>query len=173
MERFIGAIRKSLETKNWYSALFVTLTMPDVCANISDKTNDGNRARYERWFNQYLADKYKMHVGVFREEHVFLSASDCYALRCSLIHSASDDISEQRVKQVLRRFSFSTLSSHCNQINDVLCLNVTKFCEDVIGGMEQWMKDIVDDDDAMTRLQNLIIIHEEPYSPYIGVRIKG
>jgi hypothetical protein len=31
MDRFISSIRKSIEDENWFSALFLTLALTDIC----------------------------------------------------------------------------------------------------------------------------------------------
>jgi len=165
MEQFTKAIKQCLDTNNWYGALYLSLTMPDICGNIS-YPNSKTRERYELWFNKYLSKFYKYFNRVSQTEVVFLTASDCYALRCSALHEGVDNI---KVKDVIARFSFSTLSSHCNLFNNVLCLNVTHFCEDVIKAMEEWDKENENDVLTKTKIQNLLTIHEEPYSPLQGV----
>ena len=34
MERFTNAVIKSLATENWYSALSLALTLPDICGKV-------------------------------------------------------------------------------------------------------------------------------------------
>ena len=34
MERFLNSIENSITNKNWYGALTLALSMPDICANI-------------------------------------------------------------------------------------------------------------------------------------------
>lgn len=169
MERFTGAIRSALASSNWYAALFIAVSMPDVCGSISDAAGRASQKAYKDWFDKYLAQGYRRCIGPYKEEHVFLSASDCYALRCAVLHNATDDLTGQQAKESLSRFSFSTLQSHCNQINDVLCLNVKNFCEDVISAVEQWYESVAKDAEVMKRMRSLVFIHEEPYYPVEGV----
>ena len=34
MQKFINSVKQSLENKNWYSALIVTLTLPDIAGKV-------------------------------------------------------------------------------------------------------------------------------------------
>lgn len=36
MQSFLDSIKLSLETKNWYAALAVALTIPDICGSIAN-----------------------------------------------------------------------------------------------------------------------------------------
>jgi hypothetical protein len=79
---FTNAIRKSLKEENWYAALSVALTLPDICGKLQNP-DLGSSRRYVMWFNDYLKPMYTGKVGPDRIEHVFLSGEDAYALRCS------------------------------------------------------------------------------------------
>ncbi|AYC18968.1 hypothetical protein DZA65_02079 [Dickeya dianthicola] len=57
MNRFTSAIRKSVDDKNWFSALFIALAMPDICGSI-ETPKEKNGARYRRWFNENLEQHY-------------------------------------------------------------------------------------------------------------------
>jgi hypothetical protein len=169
MERFTEAIKQSLLDKNWYAALFMSLTMPDICGNLSYPSKKSDD-RYKAWFDEYLSKKYTRVVGG-QHQHVFLSAPDCYALRCALLHAGSDDVTGQKAKDVLTRFSFSTRSSHCNQIGSILLLNVSKFCEDIVDAISEWQSRVATDNEIQERIKKLITIHEGPYSPLPGVKV--
>ncbi len=75
MERIIKSIEKSVENKNWYSALVLALTLPDICGKFEDKGKSSSK-RYSEWFDKYLGEEYDG----------YLSGNDCYALRCSFLH---------------------------------------------------------------------------------------
>jgi hypothetical protein len=171
MKRFTNAIRKCLDTCNWYGALFISLTMPDICGNIAYPDLNTYK-RYTQWFDNYLSNYYKGKVGKNREETVFMSAKDCYALRCSLFHTGMDDVTEQKAADVISRFSFSAVSSHCNLFDDVLQLNVKIFCEQTIQAVEKWGEDIEDNPATQSKINKLITIHEGGYSPLSGIRVE-
>ena len=57
MERFTNSVKHSLETKNWLSALFLSVALPDICGAL-ENPEMGVGERYRNWFNQYLRIKY-------------------------------------------------------------------------------------------------------------------
>ena len=48
---FIDEIKKSLENKNFLSALSVSLMIPDICSTIS---GERRKKAYAEWFNKYV-----------------------------------------------------------------------------------------------------------------------
>ena len=102
MERFINAIEQSVTTENWYSAISLALTMPDICGWLESPGEDSKK-RYVAWFDRYLQDQYRVDpwivensYGMPPEEQVFLSGNDCYDLSCAYIHEGSDEILRQK-----------------------------------------------------------------------------
>ena len=126
MENLIKALESTLESNNWYGALFIALSIPDICGRL-ETPEESIRTRYERWFERYMLSKYSKPIGPEQTPHTFLSSSDCYALRCALLHEGRDVIKDQRAREMLRRFHFIEPPPkggriHLNQFNDVLML---------------------------------------------------
>ncbi|NLI69747.1 MAG: hypothetical protein GX364_02635 [Firmicutes bacterium] len=145
MKSLVESVRKALESENWHGALFIAITLPDICGKI-DKENMTSRKRYVNWFDKYLRDTYVKRVGSEKEEFVFLSGDDLYALRCAMLHEGSTIIDGQSARDVLNNFEFSWNSSHLNFLSknyysgkNRLVLNVGKFCEEICSGVEKWM----------------------------------
>ena len=46
MRHFISAVNKSLENENWYAALFIALTLPDICGKIQYPYLNSSEKRY-------------------------------------------------------------------------------------------------------------------------------
>ncbi|MDP2816041.1 MAG: hypothetical protein Q8O19_05120 [Rectinemataceae bacterium] len=170
MERFTSAIRKSLESQNWYAALYMSITLPDICARLESDDGKTNGDRYIRWFDKYLADNYRHEVGSDRQLHVFLSGADCYALRCAILHEGSTDITTQRRRDVLDRFHFTVVGCHCNQIHSVLQLDVPAFCSDVCRAAERWEDDFrTNHPDKLNRLDQLVRVYVGSHTMPEGV----
>lgn len=87
---FNESIELSLKTENYFSALTVALIMPDICSKIeySDISKVGDR--YKKWIDNYFVDV--LDKGAMNK---YLSASNIYALRCSLVHEGSSNPSNQ------------------------------------------------------------------------------
>jgi hypothetical protein len=157
MERFTSAIRKSMENQNWYAALYMSITVPDICARLESDDGKTNADKYIEWYDKYLADSYRHEIGCDRQMHVFLSGADCYALRCAILHEGSIDMTTQRRREVLDRFHFTVCGSHCNQINSVLQLDLPVFCNDVCMAVERWADDFrTNCPDKLNRLDQIV-----------------
>lgn len=107
MEHLVQAIKHSLATHNWYSAVTLSLTLPDICGKL-ENPNLRSRQRYSAWFNQYVA---MAHPG-------FLNGDDCYALRCAYLHQGEFDLEDQNAKDILNRIHFNAPDNRGNVYND-------------------------------------------------------
>lgn len=163
MHQFVTALRKSVETKNWHSALALALFMPDVCGKLQSP-NSGSQTRYVEWFRMWVQPKYTLQMYLMPTETVFLSGEDCYALRCSYLHEGGDEIAHQRAKVVLDQFHFITPPPggmiHMNMVNTALQLQVDIFCLDVAEAVEAWLVHITGDQEINQRMSSLIAIHD-------------
>lgn len=166
MKNIIDAIEKSLKDKNWYSALVLSLILPDICAKLEGSTKS-SAERYAEWFDKYLGNS-------GRKYDQFLTGHDCYALRCSFLHEGHGNIEErnaterQREKDVLDRFIFHSGECHRIRLNnnhfgdpesdgkDNLVLSVETFCQDILEATKEWLADPLIDKD----LTNILKIHE-------------
>lgn len=167
MKRFTNSIRLSLKSNNWYSALTTALTLPDVCGRL-DNPDENVSQRYQRWFNQWMLNYYKHEVGADRQEITFLSAGDCYALRCSYLHEGGVDITQQRAREALSHFHFITpppnnSTIHCNKFGNALQLQVDIFCNQMADAADKWFESIQGNDQIMERINNLLIIHDSSH----------
>lgn len=160
MERFTSAVLQSLASENWYAALYLAITLPDICARLEAENAKTSPSKYVAWFNHYLAHYYRFKIGASMETSVFLNGEDLYALRCSMLHEGHTDIAHQKIRQVLDRFHFTIDSSHCNQVNSILQLSVPTFCEQVCSAVDAWHKDFNEKHpDKIQRLSYLTMIH--------------
>lgn len=163
MNDLINSVKFSLATANWYAALLTTLTLPDIAGKIESKISSSNK-RYADWFNKFVGDKYKSKIGVGHVDHIFLSGNDCYALRCSYLHEGTSTIINQPARAILEDFQFvappRSGSVHCNQLNNKLQLQIDIFCNDIINGIEQWLKNVENDPIKKSALSNMLNIYK-------------
>lgn len=172
MKDFIDAVRKAIEDKNWYGALFIALTLPDICGKIENPDLLSEK-RYKDWFKKYMSAKYTY------GNRTFLSSDDCYAFRCALLHEGSDDIAGQKSRKILEKFLFMTSGPHCNymqnnyvngqRVKTSLQLRADKFCEDICDSVELWLKDMATDTSIMNKIHGTIKIYE-PGIVYGGIK---
>lgn len=165
MRNFIEAVEKSIENKNWYSALGLALALPDICGKIQH-SNLSSSKRYIKWFDEYVLFKYISNV--CGESQIFLCGSDCYALRCSYLHQGESTIEEQRAREVLSKFVFTAPNeemlihnnfTHCGT-NVKLQLQVDIFCKDIADGVKKWLEE--HESNYKNELEKLIRINDRP-----------
>ncbi|MER8959276.1 hypothetical protein [Mesorhizobium sp. M0701] len=144
MKRFTEAGRQSIAAGNLYGGLSLALTLPDICASLEDPGPNKSRKRYERWCTEWIQPKYTKIIGLERRTVVFLSATDCFQLRCSLIHSGSAEVESAKAGSV-NQFEFvdDSVSSHCNRAQTstgvtILQLKASRFSIDVFDAVDAW-----------------------------------
>ncbi|QQS21381.1 MAG: hypothetical protein IPL87_02620 [Candidatus Moraniibacteriota bacterium] len=106
LEEFIKAVHQNIDTGNWYGALFISLTLPDIFGKIDNPEEKSSKKRYSLWFKKYVEPIYTHAVGAFHEKHIFLTGEDCYALRCAFLHEGIANVSAQSSKKFLHDFIF-------------------------------------------------------------------
>ncbi len=163
MERFINAAQSALNAGNWYGALAVSLTLPDICGRL-ENPSALTKERYLAWWLKYCQPKYTYFVGALREKHVFLAGDDAYALRCAYLHEGGSDISYQRARKALSEFIFvkppKSGSVHCNQSDDRLQLQVDIFCNDICAGATTWSIEHKENSEINQRIALLLSIKD-------------
>jgi len=156
VKRFTEAIKGCLDSQNWYGAIFIALAVPDICGTIAYPKEKYSKERYKNWFNAYLSKHYRKYYK--GKDVIFMTASDCYALRCSIFHCGVDDTSMQKAKENIDKFWFSANNYHLIKSKNKLIINVTSFCEDVIQAVEDWSRDIKGDDVKQQQVKELLTI---------------
>lgn len=165
MNNLTNSLKRAIEQKNWYASVIIALTLPDICGKI-EYPEEHSGSRYKKWCEKYLEPRYTRQIGPARmgRIHTFLSSSDCYALRCALLHEGSDNITEQRARESLNRFHFTAPpesgSSHRNQYGTVLQLQVDLFAFDVIDSIDEWLSEIQGNTEKENKLSNLVKVYD-------------
>ena len=156
MNDFVASIKKSLQNENWHAALFLALAMPDICGKIENPESYISKPRYEKWFTENLTHLYR--TTICGNEVVFMSAADCYALRCSMLHAGSSRTEIQKAEETVKHFKFTTLSIHRVKNGNVLALNVSQFCNGMCNAVELWEKKVSGNVNINTRTLSMLKI---------------
>lgn len=160
MQHFVDAARLASEQKNWYAALSLALTLPDICGRIAyPALGKASEKRVVSWFHTYLAPSYPMQ---------FMTGGDFYALRCAYLHQGEFSLVGQSAKKVLDRFHLTTPGAgiiHCNLLirqdaqgkrsDPTLQLSVDRFCEEICQAVEHWLADVAQDARVQSELNAL------------------
>jgi len=164
MKHLIDSVKLSMDTENWYSALTLCLTLPDIAGKKEYPAEQSSKIRFANWFEKYLTD-YRYFHPVANEEIIFMSGNDCYALRCAFLHEGTFDISMQRAQEIITNFEIiapgeSKCVMHKNKMNDKLQLDVKIFCGKIIDAISRWLSDISNDQTKNEKL-NLLMQMEQ------------
>ena len=92
----INDVKKSIENKNYLSALSLALTIPDKCGQIEYGTDVGVGQRYIDWYNTWCHDynNYQEMLELPDADGKFI-----YQLRCSFLHAHSTDLDYDKLEQ--------------------------------------------------------------------------
>ncbi|MFJ5886860.1 hypothetical protein [Streptomyces californicus] len=162
MEGFLDSLDQALREKNWYSALVMSLTLPDVCAKAAAPGKTSGK-KYAAWFDEFVGSKYRRPVGAHKQMHTFLSGKDCYALRCALLHEGTAEIATQSAREVLDRFYFCTPGPqgnrwHQNQVGGALLLMVDEFAADILEAARSWWASLEPAQQDAVRKAQLVLL---------------
>lgn len=181
MKRFTDAGRACLTSDNLYSALSLALMLPDICGSLEDPGPNKSKARYERWCKKWIEPLHAKMAKPGEMAEPFLPASECYQLRCGIIHSGSADIPAEKQKDIAT-FAFFDDSANAhyiyvggNVINGVtqptvLQLNARKFSEEMYDAVDRWDASVVGDEAIQAEKKKLLAIHSTG-TMISGVRI--
>ena len=100
IERIVSEINKCLEKELMFAALFMALSLPDLCGKEKWRElskNNKCHERYVKWFNKYVDYELNPLKHHFPDSNDLISfgAEECYKLRCSLLHAGETDIGEE------------------------------------------------------------------------------
>lgn len=166
MKRFTDAGRRAVADKNWYAALSLALTIPDICGSLEEPGTGKTAKRYIRWCRKWIEPK--VTIGSSGNERVFLSAEDCFQLRNSLIHSGTSEIMENK-RTILDRMEFFESGPHLNwiegnSVNGVMQPNFLQLRADMFSCMmfdaaDEWDASVENDPRIQAEKAKLLVIH--------------
>ena len=163
MKRFTDAGRMAIKEGNLYAALCIALTIPDICASL-EYPAEKSKKRYEKWYKKWAESKFTS------SSKIFVSAADCYQLRCSIIHSGTPEIAADK-RDVLSRFVFfdQTAGAHltwseANSVDGVkqasfLQLKADLFSEAIFRAADEWDAATINDANVQKEKAKLFLVH--------------
>ncbi len=165
MQNLLDQIQKGLEADLYYLSLFTALAIPDICGAIDSKNGKADSSKYRKWFDEYVAPKYKG----------FLTGEDCYAFRCSLLHQGSSQHPKSSYSRILFVEPTATTNvCHNNILYDALNIDIRIFCNDIIEGVRKWLQKVENTDSYKQNCNKFMKRHPNGLRPYIvGVPVIG
>ena len=170
-------ISRALEVELYYLAVVVALTLPDVCAALSDPRGRTTGARYKAWVERNLAPKY-----------LFINPQDIYSLRCGLLHQSQTIHQDGRFGRTVislpgasgSRVHASILGppkagrGDLDMAQAIMTLDAGMFCEDMISAVREWFAAHGSDLDVQANLPRLVRLRPDGLAPYVaGIPVIG
>jgi hypothetical protein len=130
LREIVGALKADL----YYLAILQALAIPDICGAVETKGGRGGPKQYKAWYEKY----------VWRS-HILLDPSDCYSLRCGVVHQGQMLIPGKDYKNIVfvvpKWGAGLGLNLHMSDCGDTLTLNIINFCEAMDIGARKWFDD--------------------------------
>jgi len=137
LEPILDEIERAISLRLGYLALTVALTIPSICGALEDPKGRDQEGRYKAWYKRYVGEKFKN-----------LTSSDCYSLRCGVVHQGQFGTYSQHYDRVVfvpptdnnMRISGSAILKFTRPGAPPACLllELRDFCEAMIAGAREW-----------------------------------
>jgi hypothetical protein len=170
-----GDIELCLDNKQFAIALCSVLTIPDICSKLelreirNVKQNRIKQARYEFWFDSYVAHRYPARgwplTGRVLSEEEWppapgVTGADAYALRNAIVHGADFETPSHASRPFLDGFTFFAPTEDCsvhrcyNPTEKRAYIDVEIFTHDILLGFRQWEENVRNDLEVVRRRKN-------------------
>lgn len=106
---YVNDIKKSLENKCYFTALALTLALPDICGSIEYPDEMAISRRYISWYDKYLGSSMSQGKNVLGENNPWLSGEVLYNLRNTYLHTGSPNIVKDKVKEAANQIDWFIL----------------------------------------------------------------
>ena len=162
MNNIILETESALRMGLYNIALQSTLAIPDICAALNSENGETNGKKYIAWFNEnvpQLCDDY-------------LDGEVVYILRCSLLHQGKFTHPKQKYDRIIFQppnkngNNFHKITVKMSNEN-VLLLNLTKFCDDILLSAKIWSFRNQDSENYKNNSINLIQTNNNGYNNII------
>lgn len=93
VELYVNDIENALKNKSYFSALAMSLALPDICGAAEYPNETSTAKRYIEWYNKYLGEYMSDDSG-----NPYLSGEIVYNLRNTFLHAGSPNIDSNKIK---------------------------------------------------------------------------
>ena len=93
VELYVNDIENALKNKSYFSALAMSLALPDICGAAEYPNETSTAKLYIEWYNKYLGEYMSNDSG-----NPYLSGEIVYNLRNTFLHAGSPNIDSNKIK---------------------------------------------------------------------------
>jgi hypothetical protein len=184
MRSLVDQIEDSLGSRLYYLSLIGTLAVPDIAGALSSDDGEASWKKYADWYDTWARPRFAEAVlaSVPEDARPYiegiespLTGDACYRFRCSLLHQGSS----QHPKSPFSRIIFiepgaTTTVLHYGQMHDALCIDLNRFCREIIAGARLWLPAVENTELYLKNYEKFARRHPEGLRPYIaGVPVVG
>ena len=141
MRELLKQIETGLSHNLYFLSLFVSLTIPDICAAMGSENGKTESTKYKAWFNKYFVPRNPRKYGTATN----FTADDCYNYRCAILHQGRSNNGKIEYKRIIffEPGTFSIGLHSCvvgSKTKDKsLVIDVKTFCADMVHSAQDWI----------------------------------
>ena len=184
MYDLIDQLERSLDTDLYYLSLFAALAIPDIAGALNSSDGTANGQRYRDWYNKWILPKKQERKYAFFPDNLkvkvpipqsYFDGDTCYYFRCSILHQGTSQHPNSAYSRIIFIEPGTTKSTiHDSIINDTLCMDLIFFCEEIIGGVKNWLSHVKGTQPFENNYANSLKRYPNGLSSYItGVPVIG
>jgi len=169
LEAIFQDIERAIEARFYYHAIVVCLSMPDICAALLCDPSSiwVTEKKYVEWCEANLEKRFK-----------FLTAKDCYRLRCGVLHQGNFGHPKARYDRIVftlpSKIQFPEGRIGSPEAGElVLLLNCVIFCERMVSAARDWLSANTQDKNVQANLQNIVRFRPAGISLPPTLQLKG
>ena len=158
MNDLINSIKFSIRTENYYSALAVSLMLPDIAGKIDNPAMRVGE-RYRQWYIENMSSTYGN----------FFTPEDFYALRCKYLHEGRADIPSNDINKIIETIYFTVPGTNKvirSKFGGKRITQIDIFCMDIINAIELW-KIAISGDSSKTAELNKVSLNLFPFYNHV------
>jgi len=184
MHALVEQIQASLASRHYYLSLFTSLSVPDIAGALASENGEASGKKYAAWYEAWARPRFLENVLAELPSHVRahvknvenpLDGESCYQFRCSLLHQGSTQHPESKFTRIIFIEPGATTNVvHYGRMNDALCIDLPRFCTEVLQGARAWLSAHEADPEVQRNLAKFAQRHPTGLPPYIvGVAVVG
>ncbi len=157
-------IEQTLQSRLYLAALFMTLTVPDICSSLEVDNPDKNVGdRYIKWCRN----------NIDLSQFSLISIDDIYRMRCKALHNGqAQDLQKSSISQyvLVAPNNRITIKNCLVQLNntEIYVYSVEDFCLEIIKSGRNWSEKNKADPVISEKMKKLLRYHTDGFSPVIS-----
>ena len=157
MREMLEQIQKAHCVDLHFVAPSSALMVPDIAGTIDSSDGIASAEKYKTWYDNWVGSACS-----------FMDGETCYQMRCSFLHQGSFSLKKGTYKRVIFIHpAVRNIHMHCNVMNDALNLDIRKFCSDVVGAAENWLRKVESTELFKANYNKFMRTYPQGLPPYV------